>query len=629
VSIRTQSSLLCAVAAGLLTAIAAAQTDGPLRIDKVDPPNWYATLPKPMLLVRGEGFGGAQFSLSDHSLQIERTQTSENGHWAQLWLSASPSAPETVQLQVQRGSAHAEQAYHFEQRRAAADGMAGFTASDVMYLILTDRFADGDLSNDGPLARDSASSPAAAAERAKPRGWHGGDLRGIAQHLDYLQQAGATAVWTTPVYQNHAPEAYHGYHTTDYYAVDEHYGTMADLQSLASALHARGMKLVLDTVPNHVGPLHPWVTDEPAPDWFHGTLAHHIAGESNFDALINPHAPQRDREATLDGWFVDSLPDMNTGSPAVAQYLRQNVVWWIEQTGADALRIDTFPYVDRLFWHEYMAQLKALYPHLTEVGEVSNGDPEITSAFADGVRRAGVDTGLYTPFDFPLFYATREVFGKAAPFTRITRVLEADELYPHPDRLVTFLGNHDNARLAHAIPDAAQARLAFAFLMTTRGMPQIYAGDEIGMTGGDDPDNRRDFPGGFPGAKVDAFTAARRTPEQTKMFDWVHQLSTLRSGSRTLACGAEQILQTAPNSIVYARYGNSGCSVSDANGGDQRPMLVLIERGKLDTLQIDLHATAVAGCNPGKLVMGEGVATMKDGKLTVTPATNFVVVPCE
>ena len=188
--------------------------------------------------------------------------------------------------------------------------MAGFSARDVLYLIMTDRFADGDLRNDGPEADSAAGSPAAAAERAKPRGWHGGDLQGVLQHLDYLQQLGVTGVWITPVYTNAEPQAYHGYHATDYYGVDPHLGSMADLQQLAKALHARGMKLVLDTVPNHVGPGHPWVTDEPAPTWFHGTAGDHLKAESNFAALIDPHAPERDKRSTLHGWFANALPDM-------------------------------------------------------------------------------------------------------------------------------------------------------------------------------------------------------------------------------------------------------------------------------------------------------------------------------
>ncbi len=292
----------------------------PLTLTKIDPPNWWAGLPKPMLLVRGEGLTGAHFALSDPKLHIEKTAISGNGHWAQLWLSASPTRPETVTVTATHNRAHAELPYTFAARRAATDGMAGFNARDVMYLIMTDRFADGDLTNDGLNATSPANSADAAAQRAKPRGWHGGDIRGVLNHLDYLQQLGITAVWLTPVYSNAGePDSYHGYGATDLYAVDPHYGSLADLQALAKALHARGMKLVLDTVPNHIGPKHPWVTDEPTPNWFHGTAADHVEAQTDFRALINPHAPERDRIATLTGWFANILPDMDTDDPTVAR----------------------------------------------------------------------------------------------------------------------------------------------------------------------------------------------------------------------------------------------------------------------------------------------------------------------
>ncbi len=484
---------------------------GRLAIDKVDPPNWWAAMPKPMLLVRGEGLGEAKFSLSDRGLKVEKVVASENGHWAQLWLSASPSAPETVTLTAKAGGEKAETRYTFAARRPESDGFAGFSPRDVMYLIMTDRFANGNLQNDGPDARSAKDSAAAGAERTRARGWHGGDLKGIEGHLDYLQQLGVTTVWTTPVYENHEAGSYHGYGATDLYRVDEHYGTLEDLKALAAALHARGMKLVLDTVPNHVGPANPWVKDEPAPDWFHGTAADHLKAETDFQALINPHAPERDKVGTLEGWFADVLPDMNTDSPAVAQYLRQNAVWWIEETGADGLRIDTFPYVNREFWHEFNGELKELFPRLTEVGEVFNGDPVITSSFADGVTRAGVDTKLYTPFDFPTYFALQNVFVKGAPMSDLAKVLGEDALYLHPERLVPFLGNHDTERFVTAAGSEGALKLALAYVLTTRGTAQIYSGDEIAMPGATDPENRNDFPGGFPGGASnsnDAFAAS-------------------------------------------------------------------------------------------------------------------------
>jgi glycosidase len=575
-----------------------------LQITKIDPPNWWANMPKPMLLIQGTGFSDATFSLSDKALRVESVAVSENGHWAQLWLSASPSEMETVTLRVTRRGEHAEAPYVFASRPAASGRYAGFSSRDVMYLIMTDRFADGDKFNDGPSATDAIGSPAATTERAKPRGWHGGDLRGIRQHLDYLQQMGVTTIWPTPVYQNrHEPESYHGYGATDLFAVDEHYGTLNDLKGLAEALHARGMKLVLDTVPNHVGPAHPWIRDEPAADWFHGTTEHHREAESNFRALIDPHAPERDRIGTLEGWFANALPDMNTESPAVAQYLRQDAVWWIEETGADGLRIDTFPYVDREFWHAFNGELKELYPHLTEVGETFNGDPVIVSSFAGGVTRAGVDTELYTPFDFPMYYGLRDVLTKDAPLSKLAEILAADSLYPHPERLVSFLGNHDTTRIVTAMTadearSEALVQFGFAYIFTTRGMPQIYSGDEIAMQGGEDPDDRHDFPGGFQDG-TGAFAVHSRTAKQKRMFAWVSQLVAIRRQHEALACGAEQVLDSNNEWIVFLR--DASHASSGTCGASKERVLVVLHRGlkdgEISKLDVNLGQTWMNSCN--------------------------------
>jgi glycosidase len=599
-----------------------------LKMEKVDPPNWWAGMPKPMLLVRGEGLEGATFSLSDRSLRIERTVASENGHWAQLWLSASPARPETVMVRARVGAEKAEMRYSFGARRAASDGFAGFSSRDVLYLIMTDRFADGDTTNDGPTGHSRTDSPEAVAERAKPRGWHGGDLRGVMQHLDYLQQLGVTTVWTTPVYQNHEADSYHGYGATDLYAVDEHYGSLDDLKSLAGALHGRGMKLVLDTVPNHVGPANPWVTDEPAPDWFHGTAAHHLVGETNFRALIDPHAPERDRVGTLEGWFGNVLPDLNTNSPAVAQYLRQNAVWWIEETGADGLRIDTFPYVNREFWHDFNGELKELYPRLTEVGEVFNADPVIASSFAGGVTRAGVDTELYTPFDFPTYFALREVFTKGAPMSRLAEVLAQDSLYPHPERLVPFFGNHDTTRFFSAAKSEDSLELAQAYVLTTRGTPEMYSGDEIAMAGGEDPDNRHDFPGGFAGGSGSGFVASGRTAEEEKDFEWVARLNTLRREHDALACGAEQVLASDADWMVYLRdaghAAEGSCGASGVTGASKERMVVAIHRDSKGgsasaVLNVTLWGTWMEGCRlgAGELHSGGSSAAVSGDSLRV------------
>ena len=319
-------------------------------------------------------------------------------------------------------------------------------------------------------------------ERAA-RGWHGGDLAGIEQHLDYLSELGVTALWTTPVASNGTmPESYHGYAATDLYAVDPHFGTLEEYRHLSDALHAKGMKLVIDLVPNHLGVLHPWMLDPPAPEWFHGTLGIIAPPSTNFISWWTRTRPRQASSAITDGWFTDAMPDLNQENPLVSRYLIQNALWWVETANLDGIRLDTFPYVDRAFWRDFHATLHSVYPHLTTVGEIFNGDPEVTSFFAGGVAHHGIDTGLDTPFDFPVYFALRDVLTHGKPMTELAKVLRQDALYPHPERLVTFIGNHDTTRfLTEADGSAKKLKLALGLLMTLRGMPQLYSGDEIGM----------------------------------------------------------------------------------------------------------------------------------------------------
>ena len=573
-------------------ACASGQNDSAPCVDKIDPPNWWANLPKPMLLVEGEHLDGTRFTLSDHRLKIERTKVSANGHWAELWLSASPASAETIQVIADHNGAHISVPFSFAQRHDPRDGFAGFSSKDVMYLIMTDRFADGDTSKDG--------SPA---ERAKPRGWHGGDLRGVTEHLDYLKELGITTVWITPVYQNHGPESYHGYGATDMYAVDEHFGKLDDLKTLAASLHQRGMKLVLDMVPNHVGADHPWVDDEPEPDWFHGTKAHHGTAQGDFKPLVDPHSAWRDRRDITEGWFADLLPDMNQENPAVAQYLTQNAVWWTEETGLDGIRLDTFPYVGRQFWHGFHEELHTLYPRLTTVGEALNPDATITSAFAGGVTRTGldlaIDTGLDTPFDYPSYFALRDVFLKDAPMSRLADVLRLDALYPHPERLVTFLGNHDQTRFMNE-PGATLQRLniALTVLTTMRGMPQIYSGDEIAMKGGEDPDNRREFPGGFASSQSSAFTPGGRTPEQQQAFTMLQDLLTLRRLHPPLQTGDEQVLHADSDVLIFVR--------TLVSAGTAQNILVAVNKGHASqSVTMTTDGTAIAGLQQATTLQGD------------------------
>lgn len=601
---------LLLVALLALSLTAAAQQAGP-RILKIDPPNWWAQMPKPMLLVRGEDLTSAQVRLSDPHLRIESTKISENGHWAELWLSASPAHPETITITIKTPQGTTSAPYRFDQKRGENDGVAGFSSADVMYLIMTDRFADGDLTNDGTAAEH-------AAELAKPRGWHGGDLRGISNHINYLQDLGITTVWITPVYQNHGPQSYHGYGATDMYAVDQHFGSLEDLRSLAENLHKHHLKLVLDTVPNHVGATHEWVYDSPEPTWFHGTLAHHSIAQGNFNPLIDLHAPWRDQRNVTLGWFADTLPDLNQENPAVSKYLIQNVIWWIEKTGSDGLRIDTFPYVARSFWHDFHTAIHGLYPHLTTVGEIFNRDPVVVSSFAGHVTRTsaegGIDTGLDTPFDFPTYFALRSVFIEGGPMSKLGDVLRLDSLYPHPERLVPFLGNHDTMRFMSE-PSATTRRLqlALSVLTTMRGMPQIYSGDEIAIPGAEDPDNRRDFPGGFAPTRDDAFSPEGRAPEQQQTYTSLQTLLSLRRSHPALQTGQEELLRADGDVLVYVRtlkgreQGTQRILVA-VNKGQQSEVVALRTEGT--TLE-DVHGGSILSGDPDALSFSAGTVTLR------------------
>lgn len=587
------------------------------RIDKIDPPGWWSGLPDPMLLVHGENLKQANFAVVGKDVSVVRVQASANGHWAFLWLHTKNAVSQTLLITASSNQGHVHRTFDLTARDGDPTAHRGFSSADALYLIMTDRFAAGDSASDPP-----------GDDRAAPRGWHGGNFGGIENHLDYLQQLGITAVWTTPVVSNGAmPESYHGYAATDLYAVDAHFGTLGEYRHLSAALHARGMKLVIDLVPNHVGVKHPWVLDPPAPDWFHGTLDHHLAAEHDFYQLLDPHAPRRAWCAITDGWFTSAMPDLNQSNPLVSQYLIQNAIWWVETANLDGIRLDTFPYVDRGFWHDFHAELHSIYPHLTTVGEIYHRDPEATSFFAGGVIRNGIDTGLDTPFDFPVYFALRDVLAHDKPMTELSDVLRQDELYPHSERLVTFIGNHDTTRfITEADGSLPRLKLALGLVLTLRGMPQVYSGDEIGMPGGKDPDDRRDFPGGFVGDAHSAFTKAGRTAEEEEAFQWASGLLAYRSAHAELKTGTEQNLFADGDGFAFVRSDSSGgCN---AQHNSERLLIVLNKAPEKKMIELSLADTALEGCaefEPAPVATGKR-PHLNDGRLSIDePAESLTV----
>jgi len=504
-------------------------------VQKIEPPNWWTNFTSELtLLLTGEHLNGTHVE-STAGVTVLSSGASANCHYLFVHLQLSQNLQAgTVNLRLVTAAGESTVRLPLLERRDTEGRFDGVSRNDVVYLIMPDRFADGDPTNNQPPHSTGIY------DRSNPMAYHGGDLRGIREHLAYLHALGVTTLWLTPVWKNENSD-YHGYHVVDFYAVDEHMGTLAEYQALADDVHRLGMKLLIDFVANHTGPHHPWVSDPPTPTWFHGSPAHHLPPDYNFSGLVDPHASPREYRETVEGWFAGKLPDLNPDDQELSLYLAQNAMWWAETAQLDGFRLDTFPYSPRQFWSTWHQRMRQVYPHMNGIGEVADTDPTITSFFQGGRKQLdGIDSGLPTLFDFPLEHALRDVVIKGEPMQKIINVLQDDELYPDPEILVTFLGNHDHSRfLSEPGSNVGKLKAAFSLLLTLRGIPQIYAGDEIAMQGGEDPDNRRDFPGGFPGDPQNSFTASGRTAEQQDVFAHVQSLLALRRAHPALRTGKQ------------------------------------------------------------------------------------------
>jgi neopullulanase len=600
-------------------------------VTKVEPPSWWIGLTSEvMLLISGHNLQANEVACNLPTVTVTHTQSAASGSYLFVWLKiATDTRSGTAVCRITTSTGKTSFELPLASRGPSVGKFHGLSQSDVIYLIMPDRFANGDPTNDQP-----ADAPASY-DRANPRAYHGGDLRGIREHLSYLKDLGVTTLWLTPVLKNGAPQDYHGYAAIDLYAVDPHLGTIGDYQRLVAAAHQQEMKILFDAVVNHVGPNHPWVKNPPLPDWFHGTPAQHtnsatpldesFYGKSNhqpgtndpFETLVDPHAPPRFSKNLTQGWFANALPDLNTENPFVVQYLLQNSIWWTETTGLDGFRLDTFPYVPRKFWAAWHLALRRLYPSITTIGEVFHPDPSVTSFFMGGQKRYdGIDSGLTTLFDFPLYFTLRDVLLHGAPSGNIAEILRYDSLYNRPDSLITFFGNHDVTRFANGFVDTATdtkghlqteafrtLELAYGLTLTLRGIPQLYYGDEIGMPGGADPRNRHDFPGGWTGDPKNAFTADGRTPQQQRIFSYVQALLRLRREHPVLAQGRLWHLASDDSSYVFER------------DSDEEKVIVAFNNSKESRqLTIPLQDMPAQGAGLTTL-MGEARGRIADGQL--------------
>lgn len=538
-------------------------------IEKVEPPNWWAghSIETVRVMVRGNELFGATIRTAHRSLKISNVMVNGRGDhlFFDLTIGKNAKPGEYVfDLSANRGSSKIR--FDISQAVRPTETRQSVTNDDIIYLIMTDRFADGDERNNKEV------------DRKNPRGWHGGDIRGVISRLDYLKELGITAIWLTPWYDNpDEPNTcdrpwcpytnYHGYHAIDYYGVENHFGTMADLRELVSEARKRGIKVIQDQVANHVGVQHEWVKRPPLPNWF----SRFSQNTFNDSVVMSPNASKAERENLISGWFNEFLPDLNQDEPEVSRYLIQNALWWIGMTGIDGIRQDTIQYMPRTFIRDWSTAILKQYPDYYLVGEVLEMDSAHLAFFQGGKTGwDGIDTRLPSVFDFNLWEASRDVFTGKRPASALRDVLKYDGLYSNVNRVTTLTANHDVDRFM-STPGATLegAMMHMAFMLSVRGIPQIYYGDELAMTGGHDPDNRKDFPGGFRGDQRNAFTREGRTAEEQRMFFDVREWIQLRKRFPALRDGSTIDIEYSEDVYVFGRIAKGQIFVVGVNRSER------------------------------------------------------------
>jgi glycosidase len=544
----------------LLTAFAQSPS-----VEKIDPPNWWTGMQiNPVrVLIRGKNLNDAVVKADGVGLKAYNVRVSENGHYLFADVETAKNAKVgNYNLKITTPNGTMTAPFEIKQRLDKSGRFRGYTPDDVIYFLLPDRFADGDTSNNDPAKSKGLY------DRKFGRHYHGGDLQGLIDNLAYIKSLGVTAIWTTPVYDNNDKPDYkemydgmpfttgfHGYGAVDMYGVDEHLGDMAKLKELVTKAQAMGFKMIQDQVVNHTGPYHVWADDPPTPTWWNGTLEDHPNNNWQKWTAMNPRATYQTQKRNIEGWFIDILPDFNQADPEVEKYLIQHTIWWLETVGYDAIRMDTLPHVPRWFWEKWMTAIKAEYPNVNVLGELFDGDPALLAYYQGGRRgHDGVDTKLDTLYDFGLFYEIRKAFANGGEIRGIQKMFAHDWLYPNPEVLTTFLGVHDMERFMNEKSATIEGlKLAQTLIMTSRGTPLLYYGDEIAMPGGGDPDNRRDFPGGFKGDSRNAFTEKGRTADENNVWNHLATLGKLRLELEPLRRGKSYDLLDEPQQMAYVR----------------------------------------------------------------------------
>ncbi|HAQ19203.1 MAG TPA: alpha-amlyase [Prolixibacteraceae bacterium] len=589
-----------------------------LNVDRVEPLFWWVGMKNPtvQLMVHGHEIAATEISLNYPGVRINSISRLENPNYVFIDLNiSSETKAGTFPIQFRKNKKEVvSYTYELKNREPHSADRKGFDQSDVIYLVTPDRFVNGNPENDVAVTEKELPN------RTDKNGIHGGDIQGIKNSLDYLSGMGFTSVWLNPVLENNMTQvSYHGYSTTDFYKVDAHLGTNEGYRELGQAIHQKGMKLMMDMIFNHIGSEHWWMNDMPSADWLNNYPDLKITTHRR---TINqdPHASEADKRAMADGWFVPTMPDLNQRNPFLMNYLIQNSIWWTEFVGLDGIRMDTYPYPDKFGMAEWTRRMLEEYPGFYMVGEEWTMNAAIISYWQKGkVNQDGFVSDLPGLMDFPLNDAL--IRGLKDPdqggLFQVYEALANDFQFPHPEKLVVFPDNHDMARIYTQLGENMDLlKIAIAFYATTRGIPQIFYGTEILMSSPGPKDDgiiRSDFPGGWAGDQVNAFTGAGLTDKQKQTQEYVRKVLNWRKTNTVIHSG--ELIHFAPvdGIYVYFRYNQSG-----------KVMVVLNKNTQEKTIDTDRFSEVMANCTSGKeIISGTTIADLKNLKV---PAMSAMII---
>ncbi len=592
------------------------------KIDKVEPPFWWADMQHKslQLMVYGKNIANFHPSIADKDVAIIGVTKTENPNYLFIDLNLEKATAGSFNILFKKGKKELTHTYELKSRMQNSSLRKGFDSSDMVYLLMPDRFSNGDESN------DTHPNLTEKANRSYLGGRHGGDIQGIINQLDYIKELGVTAIWSTPLLEDNDDKySYHTYAQSDVYNIDARYGTNKDYKRLADEMHQRGMKLIMDYVTNHWGLKHWMIQDLPTYTWINQFPGY---ANSNYrmSTQLDPNTAEIDAKYCMDGWFVSTMPDLNQRNPLVLNYLTQNAIWWIEYAGLDGLRVDTYSYNDKVAIAKWTKAIMDEYPNFNIVGEVWMHDQAQNAYWQKDSKIGAIQSyNSYLPsvMDFTLHNALSVVFNEENANWQdgIIKVYENfvnDFLYPDINNILIFAENHDTQRIHNLYKnDVKKYKLAMTLLATARGIPQLYYGSEIGMTGDKnvgDGDIRRDFPGGWKGDENNAFTKEGRTEMQNELFNFTSKLFNWRKTKPVIHFGKTTQYLPDNNVYVYFRYNDN-----------DKVMVVINNNPKEQRIQLNRFAENLQKSTSGIDIISGAVIDFTKTELFIPAKSSMVI----